>query len=155
MSPKYSTCRRCRSRIFRFGNRTRVSKRPFRIRGNTRITVKQFILHALETLTDYIRAVLPDSAGANLERPLSVTKIQTPNEKVRSWIRESFARKPCYYSSRDSSSSSSSISSESKSMKFQRKRRRVSVKEKRSQSPAETITILSTSSATENSTRQE
>lgn len=153
MSPKYSTCRCCcSSRNSRFENRNGVSKRSYRIRRNARITVKQFIVNALETVTDYIRAVLSDSAGiklSDLERffdPLSVGKIQTPSEKVRSWIRDSFAIKP----SRDSSSSSSS--NESKSIKHQRKRRGDSVKEKRmrrSQSPVETITLHSSSSVTE------
>lgn len=162
MLPKYSTCCCCSSRTLRFGNR---KKRPYRIRENTGISVKESIVNALETITDYIRAVLPDSACAklsNLERvlhPLSVVKIQSPNEKVHSWIRDSFAIKPCYhrYSSRNSSSSSNSEpnNNKSKSMKYQRKRRKGSVKEERSQSPTETITILSSSSTTANSTRQE
>lgn len=135
-----------RSRSFRFGNTTRVSKHPYR--ENTRITVKQFILHALETITDYIRAVLPEPS--NQERPLSIN----PTEKVRSWIRDSFVENPRCRRHSPQASSSSSSSDESKSI--QRKRRRASVKGKRGQSPTETITILSSSSAaTENSTRQE
>lgn len=162
MLPKYSTCRCCSSRRYHFRNRNRVSKRPYRIRENSQITVKQFIVNALETVTDYIRAALPDSPCAklyNLERllhPLSEAKMQSPTEKVKSWLYNSVAIKPCYHrhSSRDSSSSTTSTN-ESKRMKYERKRKIPSVKQKRSQSPIETITIPSSSSATENSTREE
>lgn len=162
MSPKYSTCRRCSSRRFHFRNRNGVLKRPYRIRENSRITAKQFIVNALETVTDYIRAVLPDSPCAklyNVERllhPLSTSKTQSPTEKVKSWLYNSFEIKPCYhrYSSRDSSSSTTSTN-ESKRMKYERKKKIPSVKQERSQSPIETTTIHSSSSATENSTREE